>query len=138
PVVGDDRVHIVRLAERGWMRVADTPGQSATRDGVMLAIDDVADPSDGFAERDADDRDVEHESDRKTKPSRGYESGDGRPDRRAGRSDAAVPERDELERAVGIDAPVVGGMRAPSLAIIGIAAARTRTAMVWSWRRPNA
>src|SRR5256886_3885442 len=69
-VVGRDRMHVVGLSERGRICVAHAPGKSRARDRVVLAVDDVADAADRFAERDADHRDVEHEPDGQTQQDR--------------------------------------------------------------------
>src|SRR5436309_10456580 len=99
------------LAKRAWMRVAHAPRDVAARDGVVLAIDDVADPPDGLTERDPDDADVEHEADRQTQPARGEVTGDGRADRCAHSPDAAAPELKRAQRVVRVQGPVVRDMR---------------------------
>src|SRR5437660_1319194 len=113
PVVRGDRMHVIGLAERGRVRIANAPREAGAGDCVVLAVDHITDPADRLAERDPDHRDVEHEPEGQPKAPRHYVAGDARSDRRAGRSDAAVPERHELERPPRVDVPVVGYVSDP-------------------------
>src|SRR6266545_4932444 len=64
-VVRDDQMHRADLAERVGMREADAQAERRlARDGVVLTVDDVADPTDGEPERDDGRRGIGAETDR--------------------------------------------------------------------------
>ena len=69
-------MHRLPLAERGGIRVPDTPREAGAGDCVVLAIDQIAQTTDGQAKRDADDGHVEHEPDREPQTPCGDETGE--------------------------------------------------------------
>ena len=106
-------MHQVALAERVRVGVAHAPGEPGARDRVVLAVHDVADPADRLAERDADDRDVEHEAARQAQRATGEVARDRRADRRAHGADPAAPERQGVQRTRLVERPVVGDVSDP-------------------------
>jgi len=113
-VVAHDEVHRAGLAQRVRMRVADAEAQRRlARDGMVLAVDDVADAPDGEPKRDPRRSRVSTESDGQTAPNSDEKSAKRPKDRATPDRDAASPDQEDLQRIGQVVLPLVDDVNEP-------------------------
>src|SRR5256885_3727395 len=113
-VVGDHEVDRSGLPKRVWMREADAdPFRRRARGGVVLAVDDVADPADGETERDSRSGRVGAEPDRHAAPDGRDVPAEDAANGRTPDGDSAGPDKKDLERVGEVVLPLIDDMNKP-------------------------
>src|SRR5438067_6917934 len=113
-VVGDYEVNRPRLAERVRVREADADAlRRRARGGVVLAVDDVADPADGETERDSRSGRVGAEPDRHAAPDGRDVPAEDAANGRTPDGDSAGPDKEDLQRVGEVVLPLIDDMNEP-------------------------